>query len=171
LEVFLPTAPGTYALHLHLATPSTAQIRKLGSFSFQPGEYVYVGSAFGPGGLQARLGRHLHPSGKRHWHIDDFLPLAQPVGFWFTALPVHLECRWVATLQLLPGAYFPARGLGASDCRRNCPAHLLAFPVLDLRLTGEKLDQAVSEIAPQQHTLNCQLVRKPLPAQSATQMR
>lgn len=44
--------------------------------------------------------------------------------------PRPLECRWVELLSLQPGAWFPARGFGASDCRahpRRCPAHLLAF--------------------------------------------
>ncbi|BES82251.1 hypothetical protein PABY_18180 [Pyrodictium abyssi] len=36
-----------------------------------PGAYAYVGSAWGPGGLRARLCRHLYGRrGRMHWHID-----------------------------------------------------------------------------------------------------
>ncbi len=40
----------------------------------EPGVYAYVGSAFGPGGLAARLRRHLCGARRRlWWHIDRLL--------------------------------------------------------------------------------------------------
>ena len=51
--------PGTYALILRASTAQTIQIGRLGDLVMQPGYYIYVGSAFGPGGLAARVGRHL----------------------------------------------------------------------------------------------------------------
>ncbi|MCE4606866.1 MAG: DUF123 domain-containing protein [Desulfurococcales archaeon] len=34
------------------------------------GIYVYIGSAWGPGGLGARVSRHLSVDKRIHWHID-----------------------------------------------------------------------------------------------------
>ncbi len=35
------------------------QIGKLGQFKFKKGYYAYVGSAFGPGGLNSRIKHHI----------------------------------------------------------------------------------------------------------------
>jgi len=35
-----------------------------------PGYYIYIGSAFGPGGVRARMLRHLRADKPKHWHID-----------------------------------------------------------------------------------------------------
>ena len=43
-------------------------------FYIPRGTYLYVGSAKGPGGLRARIKRHLRRHGKRlFWHIDYLL--------------------------------------------------------------------------------------------------
>ena len=144
----LPDAPGTYALHLFLPKPVELDVGRLGRFHFRAGELIYLGSAFGPGGLHARLGRHLHGEGNFRWHIDYVKPATQVMGYWATLIPLHLECRWTQALISLPGAYVPARGLGASDCRNGCPAHIVAFSELDRRAIAERLEQAVLEIAP-----------------------
>ena len=51
-------APGTYALLLRASKEQTIEVGALGAMPVRPGMYVYVGSAFGSGGLQARVGRH-----------------------------------------------------------------------------------------------------------------
>jgi Uri superfamily endonuclease len=126
----LPSSSGTYALILRLERPAVLSTGRLGEFKFPPADYVYLGSAFGPGGIRSRLGRHLRGANRLHWHIDYLLPAAQITGFCYTLVPRPLECRWVQLLALQPGAGFPVHGFGASDCRahpRHCPAHLLAF--------------------------------------------
>ena len=60
----LPTERGSYALHLRLARSRVLQIGRLGRFTFPAGEYIYVGSALGAGGLRSRVGRHLRGDGK-----------------------------------------------------------------------------------------------------------
>lgn len=160
MSILLPSEPGTYALQLHLSKPVQQEIGRLGRFLFPAGELIYVGSAFGPGGLRARLGRHLNRAGKRHWHIDTLLPAAQLVGFWATTFPSRLECRWVATLAALPGASCPARGLGSSDCRHGCPAHLLAFSGFDQHAIDERLEQSLQEVAQLQQICETPVTRK-----------
>jgi Uri superfamily endonuclease len=44
---------------------------KLGKVAFQPGLYIYTGSAMA--GLRDRLLRHPSDQKKRRWHIDYFL--------------------------------------------------------------------------------------------------
>ena len=46
--------PGTYALLLKLDKQEKITVGKLCTFDFPAGYYLYVGSALGPGGLQAR---------------------------------------------------------------------------------------------------------------------
>jgi Uri superfamily endonuclease len=127
---------GVYALEFALDRAHAVRIGRLGQAWFPAGEYVYVGSACGPGGLRARLGRHLRRgAGKKfHWHIDYLLPFAQPRLFCYGVVSPgllagcrRLECNWSQFLLDLPGASAAMKGFGASDCRSGCPAHLVAF--------------------------------------------
>lgn len=129
--------PGTYALLLRLDKQERITVGKLGTFDFPAGYYLYVGSALGPGGLQARLARHRRSSesssqssysqtrNKLHWHIDYLLQRARLVEVWSVASEERLECRWSEVARGLSGAQVPVRGFGSSDC--VCPAHLIYF--------------------------------------------
>jgi Uri superfamily endonuclease len=46
------------------------RVGSLGTFTFAPGFYLYIGSARGPGGLRARIERHLRKDKVKRWHID-----------------------------------------------------------------------------------------------------
>lgn len=78
----LPGAGGTYALGLALAGEVQVTVGALGQGTFPPGLYLYVGSAWGPGGLAARVGRHIRGDGKPRWHIDALRRRATPVALW-----------------------------------------------------------------------------------------
>ena len=123
----LPVAAGTYALALRLAQPAELTVAGR-AVRLAPGLYVYVGSAHGPGGLQARLGRHLRGGGRPRWHIDALRAVAEVVGWHAVVSPLHLECDWAQALAYLPGAAIPVPGFGAGDCRGGCQAHLVALP-------------------------------------------
>jgi len=116
---------GTYCLILRLKKTARIRIGAMGHMAFPQGWYAYMGSAFGPGGLRARLRRHFHPSHRFHWHIDYFRQSAEAEGAFFTEAPISYEHVWAASVEAIPGASIPARGFGASDCR--CPAHLFYF--------------------------------------------
>lgn len=120
-----PSLPGTYALLLRADDEQTIEVGALGRMTVQVGLYVYVGSAFGPGGLQARVRRHVRAEGALHWHIDYLRAVTSPAAVWYTADPERRECRWATAVQALDGARAPLAGFGASDC--GCPAHLAAF--------------------------------------------
>lgn len=120
-----PDRPGTYVLLLRLSQPSTITTGRLGHFRFSPGWYTYVGSARGPGGLAARLSRHLRVPKSLHWHLDYLRAEARPVEVWYAVGPDRCECAWAQALVRLGGAALPVPGFGASDCR--CSAHLIHF--------------------------------------------
>ena len=118
--------PGTYALILRSLEASTIQVGRLGLLDVSPGWYVYVGSAFGPGGLQARVGRHQRRGGALHWHIDYLRRAASVEQVWTTLDPTPREHEWAQAFARLPGITIPLAGFGSSDCR--CPAHLFYLP-------------------------------------------
>ena len=118
--------PGTYALVFTAKRKKRLIIGKLGTLSLQPGYYVYVGSAFGPGGLKARIGHHRKSSGRHHWHIDYLSAYLPPDEVWYTHDPTHREHHWSKILSHIGGASIPLPGFGSSDCR--CISHLYFFP-------------------------------------------
>ena len=120
-----PDQPGTYALILQLSDTAAITVGRLGHFQFPRGWYAYVGSARGPGGLAARISRHLRSSKPLHWHVDYVRTIAQPAQVWYAAGTQKQECAWAQTMAGLPGAAIPAPRFGASDCR--CAAHLIHF--------------------------------------------
>lgn len=117
-------AAGTYLLVLAAARRRCVRIGRLGTLALRPGYYVYAGSAFGPGGLAARLGRHLRPPARLHWHIDSLRRHTRPVEYWI-AEGERREHQWAGLLRSLDGASIPLAGFGASDCA--CPSHLFFF--------------------------------------------
>ncbi len=117
---------GTYALLLRLDAPQAVIVGALGALAFPQGWYLYLGSARGPGGLQARLARHRRQGNKRfHWHIDYLRAVAQLTQVWTYTSQARRECEWATSAAALPGATITAPRFGASDCR--CPAHLLHY--------------------------------------------
>ena len=46
---------------------------------FEEGIYCYVGSAWGTGGLRARLNRHFSRKKRFRWHVDYLLSRAEPL--------------------------------------------------------------------------------------------
>ena len=119
----VPRRRGTYALLLQLKPGKEIVVGRLGTFFFPEGYYAYVGSAFGPGGLAARVARHCRHQKKLFWHIDYVLADAQVLDLFYDLSGQPLECVWAGALQHMPGARIIAPGFGASDCR--CSSHLV----------------------------------------------
>lgn len=133
----LPLSAGTYALWFWLAGPLTLPVGRLGQVRLEPGAVVYVGSAHGPGGLRARVGRHLRGDRRPHWHIDALTARVPVSAVWYASSSQRLECLWAAQLRAISGVTIPLAGFGASDC--SCPAHLLAVPPTALSLAWQVL--------------------------------
>jgi histidyl-tRNA synthetase len=116
-----PSADGAYVLLLELAAPLEATAGRRAA-TLSPGRYLYCGSAAGPGGLAARIGRHMRRGKRRHWHVDQLTEAGVVLGAW--SAPGASECGLVAALAHLP---VPLDGFGSTDCRR-CRSHLLFWP-------------------------------------------
>lgn len=121
----LESRPGTYALILACTTEHPVQVGKRGRLIVRPGFYVYVRSAFGPGGLGARVARHCREEKRLRWHIDYLRAAAAPDEVWYTLDPAPGECRWAEAFRQMPRSSMPMDGFGASDC--SCRSHLLYF--------------------------------------------
>lgn len=117
--------PGTYALLLRIAVTDSVSVGRRYRLVLAPGWMVYVGSAFGPGGVAARLAHHRRLADRPHWHIDFLRPYGVLDAVWFSHDPIRRECLWAAVLAGELGGVPPPFRFGASDCR--CPAHLYRF--------------------------------------------
>jgi len=125
LPATLENRTGTYALILRLGRDQAVSIGRLNSVDFPAGFYIYIGSAFGPGGLKARLGRHITRRKRSRWHIDYLRRFAEPVEIWYTLHPEKAECLWSEVIRQTRQARVPCTGFGASDCW--CITHLFHF--------------------------------------------
>lgn len=113
---------GTYILVLRLEKATSLTIGKLGHFDFKKGYYLYVGSAFGPGGLAARLKHHLSVSSKPRWHLDYLRPATRVTDIRISKENERNEHLWAEQLGSMDSMTIPIPGFGSSDC--TCPAHL-----------------------------------------------
>jgi Uri superfamily endonuclease len=117
---------GTYALMFKCSAPFQAVVGKLGPVFLSSGYWIYVGSAFGPGGLRSRLSHHLKPSHRPHWHLDYIKSAFHPVEIWATTEKIKREHDWAAIISTFNGASQPIEGFGATDCA--CRSHLIHLP-------------------------------------------
>jgi Uri superfamily endonuclease len=133
---------GTYALFLSSTGDHMVQVGQLGQLHVRRGFYVYIGSAFGPGGVWARVAYHCRPVTRLHWHVDYLRKAAQLAEVWWTHDPVRREHQWAALFERLRGSSIPLRGFGASDC--DCASHLFFFTTpLSFSIIRQKLERPV----------------------------
>ena len=127
-------------LRLELVVVVRRRLRKTGEWTAKRtyvlprGDYLYVGSAHGPGGLPSRVGRHLSVKERRRWDIDFLLSNLPQRGLKAWGLPspssTGLECRWAEAIFNVDGtspvlgtlgtSVRRVHGFGAGDCRLNC---------------------------------------------------
>jgi Uri superfamily endonuclease len=117
--------PGTYTLILSSTIEKPINIGKLATLQLKHGYYVYIGSAFGPGGLKARIKHHLNPSSRPHWHIDYLRPTLNLREIWYTFDQTRREHQWAEIHAVTRNARMPLPGFGSSDCR--CLSHLFFY--------------------------------------------
>ncbi|MEZ0346091.1 MAG: GIY-YIG nuclease family protein [Infirmifilum sp.] len=113
---------GVYALIINVQSSTLINFKGMPA-RLDPGTYVYIGSAHGPGGVKARVRRHLKPEKKTKWHIDKVttLPYAQIICV-VCAETQSPECILTPHLEK-HGFIHPLPGFGSSDCRRGCTSH------------------------------------------------
>jgi len=116
---------GTYALILWCGRDGRIEIGRLGRMRLQRGNYVYVGSALGPGGLRARIGHHQRLAVRPYWHIDYLRAHTRLHSVWLNYDGRRHEHEWARAIHNMKDALVPLPGFGASDC--SCPSHLYLF--------------------------------------------
>jgi sugar fermentation stimulation protein A len=109
---------GTYIAVFVLSRRRRIQVGQLGSFWFEPGVYLYVGSA--ERNLSARLARHASKNKPLRWHIDYQSIEATMLGAMIVPGPRERKCELAGELRRMYELAVP--GSGASDC--GCGGHL-----------------------------------------------
>ena len=145
----LPVSGGVYALILKCGRDATIRAGSRLSVSVRSGEIlVYVGSALGPGGLRARVGRHLRRDKRVRWHID-YLTVNDAISIGLVILCpsdtrggeacIAGECA----SRLIPGP----KGFGSSDDPRN-PTHLFRSPAGSVEQTASIVGECFKSCLP-----------------------
>lgn len=112
---------GTYMLIIDIGDDLNIKVGCLGRCELKKGTYIYIGSARGPGGLKARINRHLKLNKKVKWHID-YLTVNPTVKI---RAAVYLKSRAVLETiiakKLLSNNAFEGviKGFGCTDRKGN----------------------------------------------------
>ncbi|ERP39021.1 DNA/RNA nuclease SfsA [Chitinivibrio alkaliphilus] len=112
---------GIYAVVLENREEQSVAIGAMGTRVFQPGFYLYIGSA--KNGLTARVARHQRKRKNKHWHIDYLRDATRVVQTFPIRIRGENECFFAQDVSAL--ADEEIRGFGCSDC--SCRSHLFYF--------------------------------------------
>ena len=121
----LPAEGGAYALILDVTETLALSRPRAACDPLAAGWYIYAGSARGPGGIRARLARHMRQDKAVHWHIDQ-VTIRNGTRVWAAPFPDRTECHLVSDLTASGRFVATHPGFGSSDCKL-CPAHLLMW--------------------------------------------
>jgi Uri superfamily endonuclease len=95
----LPAEPGTYVLMLRSSSNGNIRIGRLGILPLRPGDSLFGRSAFGPGGLRARIEHHARRTiPTRHADPRDW----SPVRYYYGARREH-ELAAACAVTPMPG--------------------------------------------------------------------
>ncbi|MHA2152417.1 MAG: GIY-YIG nuclease family protein [Candidatus Thorarchaeota archaeon] len=125
---------GAYVLIIEISETVDIQIQSLGNVSFQPGSWIYVGSAMGAGStnLENRIKRHFRSEKTLHWHIDHLLDKnVKLIKAYWVQSQIHAECTIAQGIQASKEFQAGPRGFGSSDCTSGCSAHIFRFKNVD----------------------------------------
>jgi len=145
---------GGYALILYVCRGATIMTGRQ-TFTINPGIYIYSGSALGPGGIEARVRRHLRrfewgrgmevsKGVGDHWHIDYLLPLADSLAVAYAASESRSECLLIGILK--ERGLQVVEGFGNMDCGAGCGGHLLYMPGNDTEATLRVVVEALKKL-------------------------
>ncbi|NYT03497.1 MAG: GIY-YIG nuclease family protein [Candidatus Methanofastidiosa archaeon] len=115
---------GTYSLILLLENDQYIEIGKIGNYLFKKGYYVYNGSALG--GL-GRVRYHLKKNKNKRWHIDYLLECSKILEIIISKDTKNHEHDISKILASMKDAEIPVVDFGSSDCKEECPSHLIYF--------------------------------------------
>ncbi len=119
---------GAYLLILEVLSERELSVGGLGIVRFNPGFYIYVGSA--KKNLSSRTARHKRISKKEHWHIDRLRRISVVNNILPILSRATLECEIADSIRDI--ADQEISGFGSTDC--SCLSHLFYFQVNPLTL-------------------------------------
>lgn len=122
-----------YAIFLFIDKECEAEIGKLGTYSFQRGVYVYVGSA--KRNLKKRIERHISIEKKKRWHMDYIRPYGSILTI-ITYDDSQSECKLAG--KFIAKGHVPVPKMGSSDCK--CPSHFIYLGAPALPLTEKDFE-------------------------------
>jgi Uri superfamily endonuclease len=67
----MPSLPGAYAIAIELADTVAVTLSSRAPIVLPAGRHLYCGFAKGPGGLKARLSRHMRRGKSVNWHMTS----------------------------------------------------------------------------------------------------
>ena len=138
-NILLPE-PGTYIIIIRIDNVRNLEVGRIGNHYIKKGYYFYVGSAFGPGGIRARISRHLKKDKTRRWHIDYLRDAGSISGTLIYYGAMKKECIWASNLALSRIISMPIKKFGSSDCA--CESHLFYS---NRKITGKMLKSILKE--------------------------
>ena len=136
---------GCYILFIRFKKEILIKIGALGTHQILKGVYAYVGSAKGPGGLEARVGRHFKKNKRVKWHIDYLT--VRPECFLEGVVMIESETlkerELVELLENIGGTH-TIKGFGNSD-DKSTVSHLLYFGNIGLEEICKGLKKHIKE--------------------------
>jgi hypothetical protein len=88
-----PSLPGACATAIELADTVAVTLSSRSPIVLPAGRYLYCGSAKGPGGLKARLSRHMRRGKLVRWHVEQLTDRGLLIRSWI--FPGGDECKLV----------------------------------------------------------------------------
>lgn len=120
LQQFNDYVKAVYCAFFKIEKSKTIEVGALGEKRFEPGTYIYVGSAMT--NVEKRLQRHFSQTKNKYWHIDYFSAAAKPLEFFILPESSEYEC---VLANILGKFCDPMEDFGSSDC--DCNSHLFRF--------------------------------------------
>jgi histidyl-tRNA synthetase len=122
-----PSLPGFYAMAIELNDEVAVRLSGRSPIALPAGRYLYCGSAKGPGGLKARLSRHMRRGKSVRWHVDQLTEQGLVVGSWISPggdecelvqMCSHLQCQLLVSAAVIarPAAVICYSGPTESHC-------------------------------------------------------
>jgi Uri superfamily endonuclease len=123
---------GTYivVLTLEVATHFPVVGKFFRDVTLPPGFYTYIGSAFGSGGVWARVAHHVRHAIRPKWNLDFVRPAMAVEEVWFTFDNIKRECTWAKLVHSVLRGNVVVPRFGSWDCyqtTQRCPTHFFHF--------------------------------------------
>jgi len=121
---------GSYILLCELLRDVRLRIGSLGIHDLKKGNYIYIGSALGPGGLCSRICRHLKKNKRVWWHIDYLTTRPECVIRLVIIIPSKNRLECVISKKLYEAGFrAPIHKFGSMDC--DCFSHLFLMESIE----------------------------------------